>query len=95
MVSEGVSARVVSMPSWELFEAAPKAYRDQILPHDIKARIAVEAGTDMGWRRYIGPDGRAITMTGYGASAPGGTNMEQNGFTVDNIVETALEVSRE
>jgi transketolase len=92
--AEGVSARVVSMPSWELFEATPQAYRDQILPPAIKARIAVEAGSDMGWQRYIGQEGLTVHMTGYGASAPGGTNMEQNGFTVDNIVKTALKVTK-
>ena len=78
-----------------MFEAAPKEYQDKILPSDVKARIAVEAGSEMGWQRYIGQGGLAITMSGYGASAPGGTNMEQNGFTVDNIVKTALEVSKE
>ena len=92
--SEGVAARVVSMPSWELFEAAPREYRDRILPSGITARIAVEAGSDMGWQRYTGQNGLTITMTGYGASAPGGTNMEQNGFTVDNIVKTALKVTK-
>ena len=90
--AEGVAARVVSMPSWELFEAAPQEYRDQILPPDIKARVAVEAGSDMGWQRYIGQDGLTVCMTGYGASAPGGVNMENNGFTVDNIMKTALEI---
>ena len=90
--AEGVAARVVSMPSWELFEAAPQEYRDQILPPDIKARVAVEAGSDMGWQRYIGQDGLTVCMTGYGASAPGGINMENNGFTVDNIMKTALEI---
>jgi transketolase len=92
--AEGVAAKVVSMPSWELFEAAPREYRDQILPPDIKARVAVEAGSDMGWQRYIGQDGLTVCMTGYGASAPGGINMENNGFTVDNIVKTALEVTK-
>ena len=92
--SEGVAARVVSMPSWELFEATPKEYQDRILPPDIKARIAVEAGSNMGWQRYVGQKGLTVTMTNYGASAPGGTNMEQNGFTVDNIVKTALKVTK-
>jgi transketolase len=92
LAADGVSARVVSMPSWELFEATPQAYRDEILPPGVKARIAVEAGSDMGWQRYVGQDGLTVHMTGYGASAPGGTNMAQNGFTVDNIVKTALKV---
>ena len=91
--AEGVAARVVSMPSWELFEAAPREYRDQILPPDIKARVAVEAGSDMGWQRCIGQDGLTVCMTGYGASAPGGINMENSGFTVDNVVKTALKVT--
>ena len=92
--AEGVAARVVSMPSWELFEAAPREYRDRILPPAVKARIAVEAGSAMGWRRYVGPDGLTVHMSGYGASAAGGTNMEQNGFTADNIVKTALKLTK-
>ncbi|MEN8245871.1 MAG: transketolase [Thermodesulfobacteriota bacterium] len=91
--AEGVSARVVSMPSWELFEAAPKEYQDQVLPPGIEARMSVEAGSDMGWQRYVGQKGLTVHMSGYGASAPGGTNMEQNGFTVDNIVKTALKLT--
>ena len=93
--AEGVNARVVSMPSWELFEASSQEYKDKILPPAIKARVAVEAGSDMGWQRYIGQDGLTVSMTGYGASAPGGTNMEQYGFTVDNVVKAALEVSKQ
>ena len=61
---------------------------------DVKAGIAVEAGSDMGWQRYIGENGLTVSMSGYGASAPGGTNMEKNGFTVDNVVETALKVTK-
>ena len=92
---EGVSARVVSMPSWELFEAAPQEYRNRILPPAIKARIAVEAGSPMGWQRYVGQDGLTVHMSGFGASAPGGINMEQNGFTADNIVKIALKLTKD
>jgi len=92
ITSNGVSARVVSMPSWELFETAPREYRDLILPPEVKTRIAVEAGLAMGWERYIGQDGLVVGMTGYGASAPGGINMEKFGFTVENITKTALKL---
>ncbi|MBW2676534.1 MAG: transketolase [Deltaproteobacteria bacterium] len=92
LTSDGMSARVVSMPSWELFEAAPREYRDLILPPEVKTRIAVEAGLAMGWERYIGQDGLVVGMTGYGASAPGGINMEKFGFTVENITKTALKL---
>ncbi|MCG6910458.1 MAG: transketolase [Deltaproteobacteria bacterium] len=90
--AQGVSARVVSMPSWELFEAAPREYRDLVLPPDVNARLAVEAGLSMGWERYVGPEGGFVAMKGYGASAPGGTNMEKFGFTANNIAKAALQV---
>ena len=87
---EGVAVRVVSMPSWELFEKTGQEYKDQVLPPDVPARMAVEAGLAMGWRRYVGDDGMVIGITGFGASAPGGTVMEKFGFTTKNIVEKAL-----
>jgi len=92
--AKGVSARVVSMPSWELFEAMPQGYKDDVLPPDVKKRVAVEAGLGMGWERYVGSEGCIVGMSGYGASAPGGVNMQKNGFTADNIAETALSLLR-
>jgi transketolase len=87
-----VAARVVSMPSWELFEAAPQKYKDDVLPPDVAARVAVEAGISMGWERYAGNGNPIISIDHFGASAPGGTVMEKFGFTVDNVVDKALEV---
>ncbi|MBA3029769.1 MAG: transketolase [Desulfobacteraceae bacterium] len=89
--SQNVKVRVVSMPSWELFDKMPKKYRDEILPPDVEKRLAVEAGIPMGWEKYVGSKGATVCITGYGASAPGNVVMEKYGFTSENIVEKALE----
>jgi transketolase len=86
----GVEARVVSMPSWELFEAQPTAYREEVLPPEISRRIAVEAGVTLGWERYVGLHGRIIGLDRFGASAPAGILFKQFGFTVERVVEEAL-----
>jgi transketolase len=88
----GVSVRVVSMPSWELFEKTPQEYRNQVLPPGVSARIAVEAGLPMGWERYVGSGGSVVGMTTFGASAPGETLMEKFGFNAESIVRKALEM---
>jgi transketolase len=85
--AKGVAARVVSMPSWELFEQTSTEYRHSILPPKVTARVAIEAGIPNGWERYVGNDGIIISMTSFGASAPGATLLEKFGFTADNIVE--------
>ncbi len=89
LASEGVAARVVSMPSWELFEAQDTAYRDTVLPPQATARVAVEAAARLGWDRYLGATGKFIGMTTFGASAPLGAVMKNFGFTVDNVVAAA------
>ncbi|SHG31903.1 transketolase [Desulfacinum infernum DSM 9756] len=89
---KGVPTRVVSMPSWELFAAQPPTYRDSVLPPQVRARVAVEAGTTMGWHRWVGDAGAVIGIDRFGASAPGGEVMKRFGFTVENVVETALRV---
>ena len=89
---DGLAVRVVSMPSWELFEAQPEAYRESVLPSSVRARVAIEAGGKIGWERYTGLDGAIIGMDGYGASAPGGTNMKEFGFTAENVAETGRRV---
>lgn len=86
---DGVRVRVVSMPSWELFERQPQAYRDEVLPPGVTRRVAVEAGTTFGWSRYVGAEGRVIGADRYGASAPAEVIFEKLGFTVDNVVATA------
>jgi transketolase len=88
----GVTARVVSLPSWELFERQPTAYRRRVLPPGVKARVAVEAGVPQGWRQYVGPKGVVIGMTRFGASAPGKVLFEQFGFTAANVAAKALEL---
>lgn len=88
----GIRARVVSMPSWDLFERQDRAYRDQVLPPKITARVAVETASTFGWERYTGPRGRVIGMTTFGASAPLKAVLKKFGFTVENIIKTAREV---
>ncbi|MBI2758128.1 MAG: transketolase [Chloroflexi bacterium] len=89
---EGISVRVVSFPSWTLFEKQDQAYRESVLPRRVKARVAVEAGASLGWERYAGPSGRIIAIDHYGASAPGKIVMEKNGFTVENVIAQAKEL---
>jgi len=89
---EGVSARVVSMPSQELFEKTSQEYKDQVLPPEVTARVAIEMGCPMGWERYTGDKGAVIGMHGFGASAPGGILIEKFGFTAEELVIKAREV---
>lgn len=88
----GIRARVVSMPSWDLFERQEQSYRDQVLPPSVTARVAVETASTFGWERYVGPKGRIIGMRTFGASAPLKAVMKKFGFTVENIMQTAREV---
>jgi len=92
LLEKGVAARVVSMPSWELFEKMSQKYKDLVLLPDVQTRLAVEAGSPMGWCRYVGTSGAVIGINSFGASAPGGIVMKKYGFTVDNVVEKALEL---
>jgi transketolase len=87
-----ITASVISMPSWELFEKAPDSYKDRILPSGITKRVVVEAGISMGWEKYAGQDGKIISIDKFGASAPGGTVLKEYGMSVGNIVQTALEL---
>jgi len=86
----GSQVRVVSMPSWELFEKTPQEYKNKVFPPDVTTRIAVEAGLSMGWERYVTGSGATIGIARFGASAPGGTLLEKFGFTSENIVEKAI-----
>ncbi|GFI61452.1 transketolase [Clostridiales bacterium] len=89
---KGVDARVISMPSWEIFEEQTNKYKESVIPSEVRNRVAVEAACDFGWYRYVGLDGAVISMEGYGASAPAGQLYEKFGFTVDNVVETVLKM---
>jgi transketolase len=86
LVTEGINARVVSMPSWELFEKQPVEYRESVLPTAIKARLAIEAASPLGWSRYVGDNGEVIALDHFGASAPYQVIMEKFGFTPANVV---------
>jgi transketolase len=89
LAAEGVRSRVVSMPSWELFEAQPDAYRERVLPPAVHARVSVEAGSPFGWERYVGPTGTIIGVNGFGASAPGPVVMAEYGITAENVIAAA------
>jgi transketolase len=89
LAAESVDARVVSMPCWELFLEQGQGYRDAVLPPEVKARLAVEAGVPLGWSQWVGDEGDVIGITKFGASAPAKENFKQYGFTVDNVVQRA------
>ena len=89
LAESGHCVRIVSFPSWELFEKTDNAYQDSVLLPEVKARLAVECGIAQGWEKYAGSDGKIISMHGYGASAPAPVLMEKFGFTVENVVATA------
>ena len=90
LAEKGVKARVVSLPSWELFERRDVAYKDKVLPPEVGTRLAVEAGQPMGWERYVGSRDAVIGIDTFGTSAPGGLVLERYGFTVENVVQKAL-----
>jgi transketolase len=93
LAEHGVRTRVVSMPAWDLFEAQDQAYRDEVLPPAVRARVSVEAGITLGWQRWVGDAGAMIGIDGrFGASAPGATVMEHLGFTPEHITERTLAV---
>jgi transketolase len=90
--AEGKNVRVVSLPSWELFDAQPADYQESVLPKAVTKRLAVEAGSSFGWCRYLGNEGKIISVDRFGVSAPGGTILEKFGYTVDNVVAKAKEL---
>lgn len=92
LAAEGVNVRMVSVPSWELFDQQDKDYQEQVLPSNVKARVAVEAGISMGWEKFVGNDGVVIGIDHYGASAPANILFREFGFTVDNVITKARQV---
>ena len=92
LVAEGIRSRVVSMPSWDIFDHQPKEYRDSVLPPDVKARVAIEQASTFGWERYVGDAGRVIGMKTFGASAPLKELQKKFGFEPDRVVATAKEL---
>jgi transketolase len=94
LVAQGLGVRLVSFPSWELFSAQSREYRDSVLPEKMKARLAVEAGVSMGWERWVGEKGAVVAIDRFGASAPWETVYRELGVTVENIIARALSLMR-
>ena len=92
LAAQGIRIRVVSLPSWEIFERQPAAYREQVLPPSIRVRVAVEAGIRLGWERYTGLDGAVVGMDGFGASAPAKVLYEKFGITPDHVAAAAVKL---
>jgi transketolase len=92
VAGDGISTRIVSFPSWELFEAQSEEYRQQVLPGAIRARVAIEAGITLGWERWVGDDGAIIGLNHFGESAPFEELYERFGLTADNVIQKAQEV---
>ncbi|WP_339213496.1 transketolase [Ornithinibacillus sp. FSL M8-0202] len=89
---KGIDVRVVSMPSWDRFDKQDAAYKNSVIPSNVKARVAVEMGATFGWERYVGLDGKVLGIDRFGASAPGNEVIEKYGFTVENVVKAVEEV---
>ena len=90
LLIQNIAVRIVSLPSWELFDAQPREYRDAVLPPSVGARLAVEAGVSQGWHRYVGDRGDVLTVDRFGASAPGNVMLREYGFTVENVCARAI-----
>jgi transketolase len=89
IAGDGTAVRVVSMPCWELFDEQPQSYRDEVLPPEVGARLSIEPGVELGWKRWVGDRGDSISIEHFGASAPGNVVLEHFGFNVDNVVARA------
>ncbi len=94
LTAEGVAARVVSMPSWELFDEQPQSYREKVLPPAVTNRVAVELGLEMGWERYLGNCGKFVGMSSYGASAPVGVLLKHFGITLEHVLAAAKDTAK-
>ncbi len=94
LAEEGINARVVAMPSFELFLSQPEEYREEVLPKEVRARVAVEAGCPLGWERFVGADGVVLGISRFGASAPGSVVLEKLGISAEAVVRAAKELLR-
>lgn len=92
LAEQGVSARVVSMPSWEIYDAQDQSYKDSVLPPSVEARVSVEAGVPVGWERYVGFRGRSVGINRYGASTPGEELLQELGISPENVANEALDL---
>jgi transketolase len=95
LAQEGVNVRLVSFPSWELFEEQGEDYRNSVFPPDVKARLAVEAGRSQGWERWVGDKGAVLAVETFGASAPNNVVFEKYGFTVENVIKHVRKLMKE
>ncbi len=86
LAGEGIDVAVVSMPSWDRFEAQSKEYKDSVIPKNVKKRLGIEMGSSLGWHKYTGDEGDVLAIDQFGASAPGEKVMAEYGFTVENVV---------
>jgi transketolase len=87
--ASGTPTRVVSMPCWEFFDAQPAKYKESVLPANVKARLAIEAGVSLGWAKYVGLEGDTLSVDKFGASAPAADVFRDYGFTVENVIKKA------
>jgi transketolase len=92
LIAKGINTRVVSFPSWELFKQQTKEYQESVLPNKMKKRIAVEAGIELGWEKWLGDEGHFVGMNSYGKSAPYETLYQKFGITVDRVVDLAVKL---
>jgi transketolase len=92
LVRKGVPTRIVSLPSWELFDGQPLEYRDSVLPPSTRARVSIEAGTPLGWEHHVGLDGTAVGIPRFGASAPGNIIYDKLGLTAQRVADAAAEL---
>src|SRR5690606_20734251 len=92
LIRDGVKARVVSLPCWELFEEQPAEYKETVLPSSVTARVSIEAGVTLGWERYVGSKGISIGVDRFGASAPYQRIYEEYGLTPEAVIEAARKV---
>jgi transketolase len=90
LARRNIRASVVSMPCWKLFDLQPQAYRDAVLPPQVTKRLAIEAGSPLGWHKYVGTAGDILAVEQFGASAPGEIVLREYGFTVENVCRKAL-----
>jgi transketolase len=92
LLSDGIRARVISMPCWERFEAQPPAVRDEVLPPSVTRRLSIEAGVSLGWDRWVGPEGAMLAIERFGASAPAKDIFSEFGFSAERVAQHAREV---
>ena len=92
LLKEDIDVRVVSMPSMELFEQQDAKYKDEILPHNVRARLSIEMASDFGWHKYVGLDGKTMSVNKFGASAPADIVIKNYGFTVENVVKNVKDI---